>query len=423
MAVRFPSLSPLRSLPLRRQKAFFDSPGLLEQSHHWGASVIWVIAAGTSAALLWAFFGKVDQTVVAAGTLEPVVGTVPIKSPSGGIVRRLMVREGQLVQAGTALAEVENEGLLARLQTVRKQLALLRYENQLYNLLLDRNGRFSAAALPEPPLLVRDEDKTRSIQLTVQQSAAQLRQLQARLASQRRTLQLKRELTNSMRTLYSNGGMAKFNYLSQVDELQRLESEISQTREQTTAVLAATGRQVSTNQRQILDLEAQLVGLQESDRNLLLRAQAAGRVFNLQVGRGSVIGQGAEVLRLVPEGSLRAKLYLANADVGFVREGQVAKLAVSSFPPGEYGYLNGTVSRIGANALTGDESASPQLQQRANTFPMVVTLQRNPGKERLLQRLQPGMQVSANIVVRQRPVINLLTDVFTKGADGIKNSR
>jgi hypothetical protein len=54
---------------------------------------------------------------------------------------------------------------------------------------------------------------------------------------------------------------------------------------------------------------------------------------------------------------------------------------------------------------------------------MVIQLGPNRGKEAMLNRLEPGMQVSANIIVRQRPVITLLTDVFTKGTETLQNSR
>ena len=49
---------------------------------------------------------------------------------------------------------VESEGTEARLQSTQKQLALFRYENQLFNLLLDQSGRFEMNALPEPPALI-----------------------------------------------------------------------------------------------------------------------------------------------------------------------------------------------------------------------------------------------------------------------------
>ena len=54
---------------------------------------------------------------------------------------------------------------------------------------------------------------------------------------------------------------------------------------------------------------------------------------------------------------------------------------------------------------------------------MTIELMDNQDKTVILERLVPGMQVSANIIVRQRPVITLLTDVFTKGSESLQNSR
>ena len=410
-----------RLIPSR--KVFFDSPGLLEQSQHWGGLVIWTIAAGTTAGLFWAFFGRVDQTVMASGTLQPVSGKIIVSSPAGGIVRELFVQEGAMVTKGEALMVVESEGTKARLHSTQKQLALLIYENQLFNLLLDQEGRFDRSALPEPPELILSEDRTRSVQLTVQETSARMGLFRTRLASQQRTLELKQELVNSLRPVYESGGIAKFNYLNSVDELQRLESQIAETNQQLTATTGQAARQVSSNSRQILSLEAQLVALQEKQRNLTLKAQQPGEVFNLSVGPGSVIGSGVEVMRIVPAGGgLKAKVFLPNSELGFIRDGMPVKLAVSSFPPGEYGYLKGKVKSIGADALESTDQQSAD-RQRANTFPMTIVLTNNQDKSAILDRLAPGMQVSANIIVRQRPVLTLLTDVFTKGTESLQNSR
>ena len=408
---------------LPRSKVFFHSPGLLEQSQHWGGLVIWTIAAGTTASLFWAFLGRVDQTVIASGTLQPARGKIIVSSPAGGIVRELYVSDGEVVEKGEALMVVESEGTKARLQSTEKQLALYRYENQLFNLLLDQSGLFDLSALPDPPALIRSEDRTRSVQLTVQETAARLSLLRTRLGSQQRTLVLKQELVDSLRPVYESGGIAKFNYLNSVDELQRLESQIAETSQQLTATTGQAARQVSTNSRQILALEAQLVALQEQQRNLTLKAQQPGEVFNLSVGPGSVIGSGVEVMRIVPDGGgLKAKVFLPNSELGFIKDGMPVKLAVSSFPPGEYGYLRGMVKNIGADALESTDQQSSD-RQRANTFPMTIELTDNQDKSAILDRLAPGMQVSANIIVRQRPVITLLTDVFTKGSESLQNSR
>ena len=145
-------------------------------------------------------------------------------------------------------------------------------------------------------------------------------------------------------------------------------------------------------------------------------------MFNL-LGPGSVIGSGAEVMRIVPAGGgLKAKVFLPNSERGFIKDGMPVKLAVSSFPPGEYGYLKGKVKNIGADALESTDQQAGD-RQRANTFPMTIELIDNQDKTAILDRLAPGMQVSANIIVRQRPVITLLTDVFTKGSESLQNSR
>ena len=161
----------------------------------------------------------------------------------------------------------------------------------------------------EPPALIRSEGRTRSVQLTVQETSARLKLLRTRLASQKRTLALRQELVDSLRPVYESGGIAKFNYLNSIDDLQKLESQIVETSQQLTATTGQAARQVSINSRQILDLEARLVALQEQERNLTLKAQQPGEVFNLSVSPGSVIGSGAEVMRIVPAGGgLKAKV-------------------------------------------------------------------------------------------------------------------
>ena len=410
-----------RILPIkrdRRKSVFYDSPGLLEQAHHWGGLVIWTIAVGTTAAVVWGFIGKVDQTVGAIGTLEPATGKVAVKTPTGGIVRQLFVKEGEKVSLGEPLMVVQNEGTEAQLAATRKQLAIYRYENQLYNLLLDQQGSYASTELPAPPELIADEDKTRSLQLTVQETASRLRQLRERLASENRTLKIKKEMLDSVKSLYEQGGYTRFSYLGSVDEFQQLESRAIQSKEEINSATARAGRQIIANNRQILNLEASLVALTEQRRNLTLKAVQSGTVFNLMVAPGSVIGNGAEVMRIIPDGGLKAKVFLSNSDLGFVREGMPVKIAVSSFPPGEYGYLKASVLRIGADSLRDNESSG-----RPNTFPMIVELKPNEDKKFIMSRLAPGMQVSTNIIVRQRPVITLLTDVFTKGTEDLQNSR
>lgn len=401
-----------------QKKVFYDSPGMLDQSQHWGALVIWTIAVGTSSALIWAFIGKVDQTVNAIGTLEPISSKVLVESPSGGVVKNVYVSDGQAVSKGDQLAVIENLGLKARLTAVKRQIALLNYENTLLNLLIDGNG-ILPITLPSPPAIIIDEDRVRSVRLSVIESSSQLRQLRNRRKSQHETLKLKQEISESLQYLYETGGISRFKALSAADDVQIIKSYITQTDEQINILIAQAGRQTSSNTRNLINLESQLIDLSEESSNLTLIASISGRVFNSTVQSGSVISSGTELMKIIPSGKLKANVYLSNSDLGFVNEGQAVKLSVSSFPSSEYGYLNAKVTSIGADSL----KESPRSSQPPNTYPLQVTLDPNLDKQSLLGRLKPGMQVSALIVVRQRPVIALLTDTFTKGAEDLQNSR
>jgi len=93
-------------------------------------------------------------------------------------------------------------------------------------------------------------------------------------------------------------------------------------------------------------------------------------------------------------------------------------VSVDSFPSGEFGYIKGSLTKLGSDALPPD--------QRSQTyrFPAIVKLEEQSvlsGDQKL--NLQSGMGVSANIRLRSRPVITIISDMFTKQLDGVKRFR
>ena len=210
-----------------------------------------------------------------------------------------------------------------------------------------------------------------------------------------------------------SGGIAKFNYLNSVDELQRLESQIVETSQQLTATTGQAARQVSANSRQILTLEAQLTALQEQQRNLTLKAQQARGSLQSFCGAWQCHWQWCRSdAHCSGWRWFKGQGVSSQQRAGFHQRWNARENGCFVVPPGEYGYLKGRVKDIGADALESTDQQSAD-RQRANTFPMTIELTDNQDKLAILERLAPGMQVSANIIVRQRPVITLFTEVFT----------
>ena len=61
--------------------------------------------------LIWAFTAKIDQTVTVRGRLEPAGSVREVESPSGGVVSKVFVKEGDIVKQGEPLFDVEAKGL------------------------------------------------------------------------------------------------------------------------------------------------------------------------------------------------------------------------------------------------------------------------------------------------------------------------
>ena len=93
-------------------------------------------------------------------------------------------------------------------------------------------------------------------------------------------------------------------------------------------------------------------------------------------------------------------------------------ISVDSFPAGEFGYITGSLTSIGSDALRPSQ-VNPTFH-----FPATVTLKEQQvlvGDKQL--NLQSGMSVIANIKLRSRPVISIVSDLFTRQLDGVKRFR
>ena len=197
-----------------------------------------------------------------------------------------------------------------------------------------------------------------------------------------------------------------------------METEVLTLDEEKTRIIGETSTQLNQVNQQIINLRSELVGLKEVISYRTIRAPISGKVFNAKVSPYSVVNSSQVLLRIVPANRLQARVEIPNSDIGFVREGLPVSVGVDSFSAGEFGYIQGTLGKIGSDAL---EPAQPGQQYR---FPAVIFLKQQEvlsGNQSL--NLQSGMSVSANIRLRSRPAITLVTDMFVRQFEGIKRFR
>jgi len=407
--------SPATPAPLPEgAKSWEGSDAVVQQGRHWSSSLLWITTGLFGAVFIWALVARVDQTISVRGRLQPTGSVQEVDSPSNGVVRKVFVKEDQLVRAGQPLLDVEAKGLASRRQAIEQTLQILALQARSLDTVILSNGNVRRMApLPAIPLVSDPAlaDTLATARNQTLQIKAQLQQIETRLASRRQSLSLKLPL-------YRNGAMARNAYLAQLNEVQELKAEVATLREEKVRVVGAAATQLNDINRQRINLQSELVGLKETISYRTIVAPISGRVFDNKVGPYSVVSTDQVLLKIVPEDRLQATVEIPNSDVGFVKVGMPVSISVDSFPSGEFGYIKGTLTKLGSDALKPDQLSN---QYR---FPGIVTLQQQrvqSGSQQL--NLQSGMGITANIKLRSRPAISIVTDLFTKQFEGVKRFR
>ena len=132
-------------------------------------------------------------------------------------------------------------------------------------------------------------------------------------------------------------------------------------------------------------------------------------------GAGFVANSAEPLLKIVPNNTLIAEVFITNKDIGFVKEGMPVDVRIDSFPFSEFGDIKGQLVSVGSDALPPDEI------QPYYRFPAKVRLEQQFLRVREREVfLQSGMSVNANIKIRKRTVMSIFTDSFVHQLESLK---
>ncbi len=414
------SLTTKKSLPGSFTE-WTDHSASLNQGRHWSSTIIALCTTMFLGAFLWAFTAKLDQTITVRGRLQPSGSVREVESPSSGVVSKVFIKDGDVVSSGQPLFVVEAKGLASKRLAFSNTLAILEVQARSLRAIVNSQGD-PVQLIAMPALPVIDDPGLAAKLFTARQQSqlilSQLAQLSNRLNSRSKTLKLQEQIANDLKPLYEVGAIARNQYLNQLNQVQIVRADVQTLKEERVRVIAQAAAQLNQLDREIIGLRSELVGLGETLEYRTVKAPIDGKVFDAKVTPYSVINGAETVLKIVPDNRLEATVQISNKDIGFVRTGMSVNVSVDSFPSGEFGYLEGTLISIGSDALP-PSSVTPEY-----SFPATISLEQQEvesgGK---MLNLQSGMGVNANIKLRSRPVISLLTDLFTKQIEGVSRFR
>ena len=359
--------------------------GLLQQDRLWINSVTWTIIGTTIFGIGWLSIAKTDEIIVVQGKIVPIGEVTDIKMPMGGITKRILVNEGDYVDEGDILLELDDEA------------------NKERSITLETSKKITSNQL----LLKKDEfDNFISFNNQL-------------LESYEVSLNIENDLLKRLQGLLKSGAISEAEILRQKLKIQDLKSRIIQTSSNLQTKKLIYQQEISNLRKNEAEIKGQFAENLVNIRYKSIKAPVSGIVFDLRPKNVGYSAQMTEsILKIVPTGDIEAKLEIPSADIGFVKEGMDVDLSIDSFPASDFGVLTGKINRIGSDSL----KPNPQENRPGFAYPASVQLtsQFLKVKDGNELDLKVGMTLTANIKLRKVSYIQLLLSTFKNKTDSIK---
>ncbi len=399
-------------------------------------TLLCVIAAIITFLLVWAGFATLDITASGEGSVIPSSQIQVVQNLEGGILREVLVREGDRVEAGDVVAQIDDTGIassyredlttyralqamIARLQAeadgvelrfpedlktapggdtiIAAEIAF--HESRVTELadavnVLERQAEQARAAQEDAAERIGFlEEKRRS---AASELALVTKQVNQGLMSVVEKLQLERLISDTDEKLSAARGEINRAGI----ELEELASRIAERR---SGYVAEARAELGKHQAELAALSERLVAHRDRMGRRDVRAPANGIVKRVAtLTSGAVIEPGGTIMEIVPvDDALLIEVRISPADIGFIFPGQDAKVRVTAYDFSVYGALPGRVERVGADTtITRDDQ---------HFYPVMVRVDESALEERQADLpIIPGMIAEVSIVTGERSILGYI---------------
>ena len=368
---------------------------VLQQGRFWMRTVTWTLIGTTVFGVAWLALARTEEIVVAPGQLEPVGSVQDIQMPVGGVADEILVEEGDSVKAGQVLMKLDTEASEEQRLSLEKTIKL-----------------------KQEQLRLKDKEKLRYLQFNDEE-----------VQMLENNLELQSEILERFEELEEAGATSELQYLSQQNAVEETRGRLMQTKADRLRQVALLDQQMAQLNSELADLGGRLAQARVTLRYQQLKSPVDGVIFDLQPTAAGFTAQSTQtVMKVVPFGSLEAKVEVPSNKIGFVTvppgcpddlsKCMRSDISIDSYPSTDFGVLEGKVTRIGSDALPPD-----QQEQRAElSFPVTIKLEQQQLalKSGSSLPLQVGMSLTANIKLRKVSYLQLLLGEFQDKAESLQ---
>ena len=414
---------------------------------------------------IWAAFAYLDEVTHAEGAVVGSQRTQTIQNLEGGILRSILVHEGQVVEKNMVLAQLDNELAESSFRdavnkTIENTLAIERLECEMQEKDLqfpkDLNiwvakiiGRYpDDRTLKRAEQIVRDQEnawQSRRIQLSAEidvlksqynQRMHEVAEQTARKSQLDKSLELAVQQRDTAYNLVRRNNFSRMEYIGLEQKVVDLQGQIDQlaasipkahaaAEESKQRIASRKAEQQADISQEINKRRLELISLRETlaaggDRvtRTELRSPVRGTVKQIYINSvGGVVKPGESIMDIVPlDDTLLVEARVTPRDVAFLRPGQDAIVKVSAYDFNIYGGLEGKLESISADTIE-DKRGDYYYVVKVRT-PKTSIVYHNE-----VLPIIPGMLVTADILIGKKTVLDYLLKPILKAKQNALRER
>lgn len=437
-----PVKSPLLPRAWQRADLSADDGGLAIGPHWLLAAII----AAVVAAIAWAAIGEIDELVRGEGRVITTSQTQTVQNLEGGIVSRILVKEGELVQQGQVLFQLDELRHVSAYQegaqgamALKAKVARLTAEVAQRPLVMPAEVIRQARPLADNEISVyaaRQRDlaaKTATLQEQLVQRRQELIELESRRARLADQFDLLRKEITITAPMVKQGAVSEVEMLRLERESARIRSDLDgaelaipraraaieevrrKMEDVQTAFRSEAASQLSLVRGELAKADEIVPALEDRLARAAVRAPVRGIVKIIpNKTPGAVVQPGAILAEIVPvEDTLLVETHIRPQDIAFVSIGQEAVVKIASYDYSIYGGMPGKVTHISADSIVPQGPSGAQGQEPYYVAHVRTRSAALEYKGKLLPVI-PGMPATADILTGRRTVMHYLLKPINK---------
>lgn len=405
-----------------------------------------VVSLSILAFLGWAAFANIHEIARTPGEVVPSGFQQVVQHLEGGMVREILVQEGDTVQKDQIVLRLDGAGIETDLRRAREQGLTLAMQEERLRAFIEKRAPVFPAEIQTRTDMLRDQesffagmtsarDRERAvIEEQISQKKQSIGALTADLDATKQNFRIVSELYQKRLEMNRQGVMSHVKLLETEQSFNLLRGQIKSTQSQ----IAMAKSAISEYQNRLSSLDADTLDaanqrldgilaargqndeliekLQARVARLDIRAPVKGLVKGITVNTiGSVVQAGQILMEIIPsDAPLIVSIKIPPRYIGHLKPGQDVQVKCSSFDFSRYGSVRGRLDYISATTFSA-ENGERYFQGRVN-------LDRNYVGEDSRNTVMPGMTVMADIITGEKtvmgyllkPIRNALSTAFTE---------